>query len=236
MPLLIVPTPIGNLKDITLRAIEALTECDAIACEDTRTARRLLAGLGLPGKPTVSYGEHNEARAAEQLLERLRRGEKVALVSEGGTPLISDPGYRIVAACRAEGIPVVPLPGPCAAICALSACGLPVHAFLFRGFPSKKPGPRAKMLSDLKDRPETLIFYVPANRMVEFLSEVRGAMGDRRACVAREMTKLHEDICAGPLSDLIARYSANPPKGECTVLIQGRSRERGTGPAEEEEA
>ncbi|MCX7805412.1 MAG: 16S rRNA (cytidine(1402)-2'-O)-methyltransferase [Planctomycetota bacterium] len=225
MPLLIVPTPIGNLKDITRRAVEALAGCDVIACEDTRTARRLLAGLGLPGKPTVSYGEHNEARAAGHLLERLRRGEKVALISEGGTPLVSDPGYRIVAACRAEGIPVIPLPGPCAAICALSASGLPVHAFLFRGFPPKKPGPRARMLADLRDRPETLIFYIPANRLVAFLVEIRAAMGDRPACVAREITKLHEDIRSGPLSELIAHYTANPPRGECTVLIRGNAPE-----------
>lgn len=222
--LYLVGTPIGNLGDVSRRAAETLARAGVIAAEDTRSARRLLAALGIPaeGKRLVSYGEHNEAAMAERLAEDLAAGTEVALVSEGGMPLISDPGYRLVQAALAKGVTVVPIPGPNAALAALAASGLPVHGFIFRGFLPKKPGARRRILESLKDREETLIFYESPQRVAKVLPELAEVFGaGRPACLARELTKLHETFVRLPLGELAMRVAAEPPRGECTLLVAG---------------
>ncbi|GMV83840.1 MAG: ribosomal RNA small subunit methyltransferase I [Planctomycetota bacterium] len=229
MPLYLVPTPLGNLGDLTPRALEILRAAPVLAAEDTRTARRLFSAMNIPlaGRELLSYGDHNEAGMAARLVEHLKSGRDVALFSESGTPLISDPGFKVVRAALEAGIPVVPLPGPCAAVTALIASGLPVHAFSFHGFLPKKPGARGRLLALLKDRPETLIFYESPQRVPKIwveLVEVFGA--DRPACLARELTKIHETFLRGTLSELEARVAgkdAVPLRGECTLMIAGRS-------------
>jgi len=224
MPLYLVATPIGNLGDISQRAHEVLARAALLAAEDTRSARRLLSalGIGLEGRALVSYGEHNEREMALRLSEDLRAGKEIALLSEGGTPLISDPGYRLVQAALQVGAAVIPLPGPCAAIAALSASGLPVHGFIFRGFLPKKPGARRRILDSLKQREETLIFYESPQRVAKLLVELVEVFGERRACVARELTKLHESFHRGTLRELRDCFTTqNAPKGECTVLVAG---------------
>ena len=179
MALYLVATPIGNLADITRRAMETLQRAAIIAAEDTRSARRLLAALNLSaqGKQLVSYGEHNEAAMAPLLAERLKAGADIALISEGGTPLVSDPGYRLVQAALAGGVPVVPVPGPSALLAALAGSGLPVHGFVFRGFLPKKPGARRRVLESLRDREETLIFYEAPQRVARVLAELVQVFG-----------------------------------------------------------
>jgi 16S rRNA (cytidine1402-2'-O)-methyltransferase len=228
MPLYIVATPLGNLSDVSTRAAEHLRTADVIAAEDTRSARRLFGALDIPlaGRKLISYGDHNERSASSNLAEDLETGRDVALISEGGTPLISDPGYRLVQAAINAGVPVVPIPGPCAAIAALCASGLPVHAFLFRGFLPKKPGARRRILENLKDREETLIFYESPQRLGKLLPELINVLGaDRPACVAREITKMHEAFWRGSLSELVYELQVASPakgvKGECTVLVSG---------------
>ena len=239
MSLFLVATPIGNLADISERAKQALIQAQIIAAEDTRSARRLLAALNIPlqGRELVSYGEHNEKQMAARLGPLLERGNRIALISEGGTPLISDPGYRLVQKALQAGAPVVPIPGPCAAIAALCASGLPVHAFLFRGFPPKKSGARGRLLKELAEREETLIFYESPQRVGAFLKDLADTMGaGRRACVARELTKFHETFLRGTLGDLAERLgqeaSPNAPRGECTVLVAGMTEDEPEEPAE----
>lgn len=232
MPLYIVATPLGNLSDLTTRAIEHLKSADVIAAEDTRSARRLLGALEIPlaGRKLISYGDHNEKTAASYLAEILGSGKDVALISEGGTPLISDPGYRLVQAAIDAGVAVIPIPGPCAAIAALCASGLPVHAFIFRGFLPKKSGARMRILNDLKDREETLIFYESPQRLAKILPNLVDVFGpDRPACVAREITKIHETFLRGSLSEIAAQLEVATQgkalKGECTVLVSGAERD-----------
>ena len=233
--LFIVATPLGNLGDMSRRAIETLQQARIIAAEDTRSARRLLSAFNIraDGKQLLAYGEHNEAAMAERLIHALREGTDVALISEGGTPLISDPGYRLVRAAGDCGVQVVPIPGPCAAIAALAASGLPVHGFIFRGFLPKKPGARRRILESLKAREETLIFYESPQRVPKVLPELVEIFGaDRLACLARELTKIHETLWRLPLGELAARGATTPLKGECTLLVEGVT--RGTIPAEDE--
>jgi len=232
MSLYLVATPIGNLADITQRAIATLSQATIVAAEDTRSARRLLAALNLSaqGKQLVSYGEHNEAAMAPLLAERLKAGVAVALISEGGTPLVSDPGYRLVQAALACGAPVVPVPGPSAVLAALAGSGLPVHGFLFRGFLPKKPGPRRRVLESLRGREETLIFYEAPQRVARLLEEMVQVFGaERPACLARELTKVHETFVRLPLGELARRAAQEPARGECTLLVAGVPR----GTAEE---
>ncbi|MCY3023145.1 MAG: 16S rRNA (cytidine(1402)-2'-O)-methyltransferase [Planctomycetota bacterium] len=227
MSLYLVATPIGNLGDVSQRAIETLRTATIIAAEDTRSARRLLAALSISaeGKRLVAYGDHNEAAMAPRLAEDLRAGTNIALISEGGTPLISDPGYRLVQAALACGAPVVPIPGPSAALAALAASGLPVHGFIFRGFLPKKPGARRRILESLKDREETLIFYESPQRVAKVLPEFVEVFGpDRPACLARELTKVHETFWRLPLGELAALVAQEPPRGECTLLVAGVTR------------
>ena len=217
--LYIVATPIGNLEDITLRARRVLRECDWIACEDTRQTRKLLEHLNI-SKPLVSYYEHNEAARAAELVAKLQAGGKVALVSDAGTPLISDPGYRVVTAAIDAGIAVVPIPGVTAAMSALSASGLATDSFRFCGFLPAKSSQRRKMLEQLKPETCTLIFYETPHRILDALTDVEAVMGSRPAVVARELTKIHEEFLRGTAAEIRPTLAARPSvKGEITLLI-----------------
>jgi len=217
--LYLVATPIGNLEDITLRALRVLKEADVIACEDTRQTGKLLAHFGID-KPTVSYHEHNEAARTLELLARLEAGAQVALVSDAGTPLISDPGYRLVTAAIAAGIPVIPVPGASAVLSALAAAGLPTDAFRFCGFLPAKSGQRRKALQELQNEYCTMIFYEAPHRIVDALCDVSAVYGDRPVVVARELTKFYEEFLRGTAEQVRAQLAARPSvKGEITLLI-----------------
>ncbi len=220
--LYLVATPIGNLEDITLRALRMLREVAWIACEDTRQTRKLLDHFGIATK-LVSYHEHNEAARAAELVQQLQAGSSGALVSDAGTPLISDPGYRLVAAAIASGIAVVPIPGASAALAALAGSGLGTDAFTFRGFLPPRSAPRRKTLESLKDADCTLIFYEAPHRILEALEDIEAVLGTRPVVVARELTKIHEEFLRGTASEIRLQLAARPSvKGEITLLI-GRS-------------
>ena len=217
--LYIVATPIGNLEDITLRALRVLREVDWIACEDTRQTRKLLEHFGI-AKPTVSYHEHNESERAAELVEKLAGGGSGALVSDAGTPLVSDPGYRLVQAAIVAAVPVVPIPGPSATLGALSAAGLPTDAFRFCGFLPPKSSQRRKILEHVKPETGTLIFYETPHRILEALEDVAAVMGTRPVVIARELTKLHEEFLRGTAAEVRAELASRPSvKGEITLLI-----------------
>jgi 16S rRNA (cytidine1402-2'-O)-methyltransferase len=228
--LYIVATPIGNLEDMTLRAIRTLKEADVIAAEDTRHTQVLLKHFAIK-TPLTSYHEHNEQAKTGQLVTRLERGESIALVSDAGTPAISDPGYRLVVASIGAGIGVVPIPGPSALIAALSAAGLPTDGFDFRGFlPARKQERRSK-LQELRDGRCTMVFYETPHRLKESLDDVREILGDRRMVLAREVTKLHEEFLRGRISEVIGEVSQREIRGEMTLVIEGCS---GSNTASEE--
>ena len=228
--LYVAATPIGNLGDMTLRAIAILRSVDVIAAEDTRQTGILLSAHGIDTQ-LISYHEHNEKRRAGELISKLEAGAAVALVSDAGTPTISDPGYRLVSAAAAAGIDVVPLPGVSAATAALSVSGLPTDAFTFIGFPEKKAGKRLKQLFELAGRRETLIFYESPRRVAGLLEAVLECMGDRRVVLAREMTKKFEEFIRGPVSQVIAELDARSGvKGECTLLVSGNPGETAADP------
>jgi len=217
--LYLVATPIGNLEDITYRAVRLLGEVDVIACEDTRQTRKLLDHYGIH-KPTVSYHEHNETERAAELASRLLAGESVALVSDAGMPLVSDPGYRLVRAAIDNGVAVQPVPGPSAALAALAASGLPTHAFYFGGFLPAKPGQRARALEALSAEPATLVFYEAPHRLLEALEAIERALGPRPMVVARELTKVHEEFLRGTAAAIRAALAdRDAVKGEITLLI-----------------
>jgi 16S rRNA (cytidine1402-2'-O)-methyltransferase len=219
----VVATPIGALADLSPRAVQALAEADLVAAEDTRRTRALLTHHGL-SRRLVSCHKFNEARETARLVERLEAGDTVALVSDGGTPSVSDPGARLVAAAHAAGIRVEPIPGPSAAVAALSASGLPADAFHFAGFLPGRAGPRARLLERLAALPETLVVYEAPHRVRALLTELRDALGDREAVLCREMTKLHEEIRRGRLSDLSASLEAREAvKGEIVLVVAGRA-------------
>lgn len=218
--LYIVSTPIGNLEDITLRALRILKEVDLIAAEDTRKTGTLLNHYHIK-KPLTSYFEHNEQAKTPILLERLQTGLNLALVSSAGTPTLSDPGYRLVRGALDEAIPVIPVPGVSAALTALSVSGLPVHRFCFEGFPPPKTGKRKKFLKSISDEPRTLIFYESPHRAVASLADMLEIFGDRPAVLAREITKLYEDIRYGLLSTILDEIRSAPLKGEITLVVAG---------------
>jgi 16S rRNA (cytidine1402-2'-O)-methyltransferase len=221
--LYVVATPIGNLQDITLRALEVLKAVDLVAAEDTRTTRRLLRHFGLTA-PLVSCHEHNEAARTPDLLRRLREGACIALVSDAGTPGVSDPGYRLVRAAAEAGLRVVPVPGATAAAAALCASGLATDAFVFEGFLSKKPGRRRQQIAALAGEARTVILYESPQRAAALIAELLPEFGDRPAVLAREMTKLHEEFIRGRLSEILAAIEGRAGlKGECTLLIAGRT-------------
>ncbi len=221
--LYIVATPIGNLDDITLRALRILQDVDLIAAEDTRHSRKLLEAHGIETS-MVSLHEHNEHYRATKLIERLVLGESIALISDAGTPLISDPGYGIVAMARQHGIDVVPVPGPCAAITALSASGLPTDRFTFVGFLPSKSGARRKALQALQSATSTLVFYESPRRLIDVLQDIESILGaDRTVCVAKELTKTFERFVTGQVGEVSKQFEANPQwqKGEFVVLVEG---------------
>ena len=229
--LYIVATPIGNLEDISQRALRTLREVDVVACEDTRRTRVLLNHFGIKTK-TVSYHEHNERVRAEQLCEEMLTGRNVALVSDAGTPLISDPGFRIVQAATKRDIPVVPIPGATALAAALVASGLPSDQFFFAGFLPARANARRAGLEKLCPLPATLVFYEAPHRIAATLKTAFEVLGNRRAVVARELTKLHEEIARGSLSELARRFSGDTTaRGEIVLVISGATDES-TGRAE----
>jgi 16S rRNA (cytidine1402-2'-O)-methyltransferase len=216
--LYLVATPIGNLEDITLRALRILKEVDQIACEDTRHTQKLLSHYNIQ-KSLVSYHEHNELTRAPELVVAMEQGAQIALVSDAGVPLISDPGYRLVTLCLRHRIPVVPIPGPSALLAALSASGLPNEEFLFAGFLPARTGERRRALERLRIEDRTIIFYEAPHRIEETLVEAHEILGDRPACIAREVTKLHEEFRRGSLAELAASLAEKPARGEITLLI-----------------
>jgi len=216
--LYLVATPIGNLEDITLRAIRILKEADVIACEDTRQTQKLLHHYGIR-KEMVSYHDHNELTRSPELVIDLEQGAKIALVSDAGTPGISDPGHRLVTLCLRHHIPVVPIPGPSALVAALAASGLPTEEFLFVGFLPPRSGARRKALDALKMESRTLIFYEAPHRVVETLADASEILGARPGVIAREVTKVHEEFLRGPLPELLESARKRAPRGEITLLI-----------------
>lgn len=224
--LYLVGTPIGNLEDITLRALRVLREADIVACEDTRQTQKLLRRFDLR-KRLVSYHEHNEMIRAPELVMEMEQGAQVALVSDAGMPVISDPGHRLVALCVRHGIPVVPVPGPTAVVAALAASGMPVEEFVFVGFLPARAGERRRRLQQLAHEPRTLVLYEAPHRVLETIRDLLEIFGDRPAVLAREVTKVHEEFLRGRLSELRARLGRKPPKGEITLLI-GAAPEAGT--------
>ena len=219
--LYIVATPLGNLEDISQRALRILREVDVIACEDTRRTRVLLSFFGIKTR-TVSYHEHNERARAEQLCDQMESGKNVALVSDAGTPLLSDPGFRIVQAAIEREIPVVPIPGATAFVAALVASGLPSDQFFFAGFLPARANARRAKLEELRAVPGTLVFYEAPHRIAATLKAALEVLGNRRAVVARELTKLHEEIARGTLLELTKKFSNDaPPRGEIVLVISG---------------
>jgi 16S rRNA (cytidine1402-2'-O)-methyltransferase len=218
--LYIVATPIGNLEDITFRAVRILGEVEAIACEDTRQTIKLLNKYGLR-KRLISYFHPREGRKVPEIIGLLSSGKDVALVSDAGTPGISDPGFPLIREALKEGIPVIPVPGSSAVTAALSAAGLPTHRFLFAGFPPPKKEGLRKLLQSLKEDESTLVFYLPTRRIYEFLEAVLAGLGTRRVVIARELTKIHEEFIRGTAADLLQELEKRPLKGEATVLIEG---------------
>lgn len=215
--LYIVATPIGNLGDITMRAAEVLRGCDGVACEDTRVTGKLMKHLGA-SKPLWRYDDHANEKDRARLIESMQT-RAVALVSDAGTPLVSDPGYRLVREARAAGVAITTLPGACAAVAGLTLSGLPNDRFLFAGFLPVKDKARADMLRELADVPATLVFYETAPRLTKALAAIGSGLPGREIAVARELTKLHEECRAGSATELAAHYAAHPPKGEIVLLI-----------------
>jgi 16S rRNA (cytidine1402-2'-O)-methyltransferase len=217
--LYVVATPIGNLEDVTLRALAVLREAALVLAEDTRHTRVLLDRHGIAQRP-LSLHAHNEASRTQQVLAALAAGQSVALVSDAGTPLVSDPGERLVAQAIAGGHRVVPVPGASAVLAALTASGLPAEAFTFVGFLPRRAGERARRLAALAARPETLVLFESPRRVGALLAELAEAFGERRACLARELTKLHEELARGTLAELAARF-AGGARGEITLVVEG---------------
>ncbi|HTY62332.1 MAG TPA: 16S rRNA (cytidine(1402)-2'-O)-methyltransferase [Acidobacteriota bacterium] len=218
--LYLVATPVGNLEDISMRALRTLKEVDLIACEDTRHTAKLLSHYGIR-TPSRSYHKFNEESRAEQLLQMLREGKNIALVSDSGTPLVSDPGYEIVSACRREGMQVIPIPGPSAAVAALIASGLPADSFHFAGFLPSKSSLRKRRLEELAAIPATLILYEAPHRLLSSLEDLAEILGPRRATVARELTKIHEELLHGTLPELLNTLKARDRiQGEITLVIE----------------
>ncbi|MHC1773660.1 MAG: 16S rRNA (cytidine(1402)-2'-O)-methyltransferase [Flexilinea sp.] len=218
--LYLVATPIGNLKDITLRALETLQSVDLVVSEDTRKTGMLLHHFEMK-KPQLSFREDNEKKALPKVMEHLRAGENVAIVTDAGSPSVSDPGFLLVRAAIEENIPITAIPGPTALIAALTLSGLPVHSFTFRGFPPRKPGPRKRFLAVDMNSPHTLIFYESPYRLIPFLEDALEVFGDRQSAVANDLTKLFEQLDRGTISELIANFKAKAPRGEYTVVING---------------
>lgn len=223
MPLIMLGAPLGNPGDASVRLREALETADVIAAEDTRRLARLAADLGISiTAKTVSYFEGNEERRTPDLIEALKRGDTVAVITDGGMPSVSDPGFRLVRAALAEGIALTSVPGPSAVTTALALSGLPCDRFCFEGFPPRRPGERRAYFDDLSDEPRTLVFFEAPHRIADTLADLAAAFGpDRPAALARELTKTHEEVRRAPLGDLVASVGADPPRGEITLVVGG---------------
>tara|TARA_B100001094_G_scaffold333130_1_gene408882 strand:- start:933 stop:1697 length:765 start_codon:yes stop_codon:yes gene_type:complete len=217
--LYLIATPIGNLDDLSLRAKDSLIACDLIACEDTRVTAKLLAYFGIK-VPTTSYREENERRKASELADRIERGEKIGLVSDAGFPAISDPGFRLVRECRRRNLPVVPVPGPNAAITALAVSGMPTDKFLYLGFLPSKSGGRCKAFNKWKDFSGSLVIYESKYRVAKALADMENIFGpNRNICIAREITKIHETFYVGKISDLKSSFAEKSGKGEFVLIV-----------------
>jgi 16S rRNA (cytidine1402-2'-O)-methyltransferase len=223
--LYLVATPIGNLEDMTLRALRVLKECDLVAAEDTRHTGQLLKHFGI-SKPMLSYFRFNEAARSREIVERLKRGEKIALVTDAGTPGISDPGGRVAQSALAGGCRVEPVPGPCALVAALSASGLPADEFHFIGFLAHKSGRRRRQLEEAKEIPGTLILYESPHRIIKLLSELAELYPGRKVALARELTKKFEEFKSGPPAELLTEMRQRPPRGEFVVLVARPNKEQ----------
>ncbi len=228
--LYIVATPIGNLEDMTYRAVRILGEVDLIAAEDTRHSLKLLSHFGI-SKSMTSYFDHNQQFKGERILNTLRQGKSVALISDAGTPCVSDPGYQLVRDAVAEGIPVVPIPGACAAVAALSASGLPSDTFTFAGFPPSRQGKRRSFLAEMSTLPGTLLLYEAPHRLVETLRDMREVLGERQVVVARELTKIYEELIRGSVSEVLESVDQGKVRGEVVILVAP-----GEKPAQEAES
>lgn len=215
----VVATPIGNMGDLSPRAAEVLGSVDVVAAEDTRVTGKLLARVGAKAR-MVSYREQTEHRWADELVARMQEGDSVALVSDAGTPTISDPGYRLVHAAAEAGIEVVAVPGPSAVIALLSISGLPTDRFRFEGFPPSKTSARRQMLESLRGAGSTVVFYESPHRVVDFLREVADALGDPPVAAGRELTKMHEEVVRGRASEVAGRFSAKEPRGEFVLAVR----------------
>ena len=220
--LYLVATPIGNLGDITLRALETLRQVDAIASEDTRKTGRLLQHFEIK-KRQIAFHEHNEDKAGPKIMALLAQGKSVAVVTNAGTPGISDPGYTLVRQAIEQNIPVTMIPGATAVVMALVLSGLPAHSFTFRGFPPRKSGKRQRFMAIDAESPHTLIFYESPYRLKAFLEDALAVFGDRPAAIANELTKLYESVERGTLSELLALFSGEEPRGEYVVVIGGNA-------------
>ena len=218
--LFIVATPIGNLKDITLRAIDTLKEVDLIACEDTRHTKKLLSHYGI-STPTTSYFEYNKIRKGEYLIRLLKEGKHIALVSDSGTPGISDPGYKIINLAIENEVPVTMVPGACAFVSALVLSGMPTDSFVFQGFLSFKGAKRRKQLGALKKEKRTIILYESPHRLVKTLSDILDILGDREIAVTRELTKMFEEALRLKVSKAIQHFTKTPPRGEFVLILKG---------------
>jgi len=216
--LYLVGTPIGNLEDITLRALRILKEVDQVACEDTRHTQKLLSHYDIH-RPLVSYHEHNEGKRAAELAAAMEQGAKIALVSDAGMPLVSDPGHRLVGLCLEKHIAVVPIPGPAALLTALSGSGMPTEEFLFVGFLPARGGERRRACERLRIEERTIILYEAPHRIAECVRDALEILGDRRACLAREVTKLHEEFLRGKLSEILSSLEERAVRGEMTLIL-----------------
>jgi len=222
--LYIIATPIGNMGDITLRALETLKAVDIILCEDTRTSGKLLSFYGISNKK-LSYHEHNAISMSSRVISMIKEGKKIALISDAGMPLISDPGYRLVSECVKEDLKVTCLPGASASLTALAISGLPTNRFLFAGFIPQKQSARKKFLSELKDIPSTLIFYETSRRLLDSLIAIKDNIGDRNIAVARELTKKFEEVRRDTVSKIISYYKdSDRPKGEIVIILEGQDK------------
>jgi 16S rRNA (cytidine1402-2'-O)-methyltransferase len=220
--LYIVATPIGNLEDITFRAVRILREVDVVAAEDTRHTQILLSHHDIH-TPLTSYHEHNEKTKAQELVTRLAQGQNVALVSDAGTPAISDPGFRLVVQAIRAGARIIPIPGASALTAVLSASGLPTDRFVFEGFLPARKRPRRERLQSLRDETRTLIFYEAPHRLKEALGDIHDLLGNREAVLAREVSKIHEEFLRGPVSELVRALGSGDVRGEVTLIISGAS-------------
>ncbi len=233
--LYLVATPIGNLGDLSPRAREVLSSVDFIAAEDTRVTQKLLTACSLPRKPLISYYEHNRRARGEEVLAKLLAGESCALVTDAGTPAVSDPGEDLVALCAEHNVPVVPIPGCCAAVCALAASGLPTGRWCFEGFLSVNKKARRAHLDALQDEKRTMIFYEAPHKLCATLRDLAEAFGgERRISLSRELTKLHEETLRMTLAEAIAYFDQTPPRGEFVLIVEGAPDEPETAQDEQE--